>query len=534
MTSTVPETSDEPFMLATLPPSRQQTTLARGVVAVLVIASVVTIPFAGTPLRPVYAFVPALAAAILVNNLITSALLFAQFVIVRRWPLLVLASSYLFTALIVIPHALTFPGLFAPTGLLGAGLQSTVWLYIFWQAGPPLAVIVYALFKDTDGATSSQFRLRPGTAVASSVTAVIVLVGALTWVATRGESFLPRIFLDNIHANQTRAVIAGGMALSGQAAALVLLWIRRRSVLDLWLMVVCCTWMLDVAMGATLIGGRFNLGWYAGRFYGFIATLFILLVLLSEATALHARLVQSLMRQQSDREGRKTAADAMSASIAHEIKQPLAAIVTNAEVSGYLLTKLKGDSPDLDEMRTILNDIVEDGHRAAELIANVRTMFMKDVHRRGWFSVNDVVCEVLEMVEVDLRMHGISVSTELREGLPQLLVDRGQLRQVFLNLIMNAIEAMRSVADRVRLLRITSRVILDSSGVQVTVEDSGTGISEHSKDRIFETFFSTKSTGTGLGLPICRSIIESHGGSIQLSSNSPHGTIFLVSLPLVA
>jgi signal transduction histidine kinase len=138
------------------------------------------------------------------------------------------------------------------------------------------------------------------------------------------------------------------------------------------------------------------------------------------------------------------------------------------------------------------------------------------------------------MVEVDLRMHGISVSTELREGLPQLLVDRGQLRQVFLNLIMNAIEAMRSVADRVRLLRITSRVILDSSGVQVTVEDSGTGISEHSKDRIFETFFSTKSTGTGLGLPICRSIIESHGGSIQLSSNSPHGTIFLVSLPLVA
>ncbi len=525
---------EQQFMLATLPPSRRQIRLALGVVAVLVVASVVTAPFAKTPLRPVYAFVPALASAILVNNLITSALLFAQIVIVRRWALLVLASGYLFTALIVIPHALTFPGLFAPTGLLGAGVQSTVWLYIFWQAGSPLALIVYALFKDADGGTSSKSRLQPGTAVGLSVTVVIALVCAMTWIATAGESLLPRIFLDNIHVNQTRALIAGGAAFSFQAAALVLLWTRRRSVLDLWLMVVCCAWMLDVAMGATLIGGRFNLGWYAGRLYGFIATLFILLVLLSETTALYARLVQSLMRQQSDREGRQTAADAMSASIAHEIKQPLAAIVANAEVSVYLLTKLKVESPELDEARTALTDIVEDGHRAAELIANVRTMFKKDVHRRAWFSVNDVVREVLAMVEVDLRMQGISVATELREGLPQLLVDRGQLRQVFLNLIMNAIEAMRSVADRVRLLRITSHVILESSGVLVTVEDSGTGIAQHSKDRIFETFFSTKTTGTGLGLTICRSIIESHGGSIQVSSNNPHGTIFLVALPLVA
>ena len=181
-----------------------------------------------------------------------------------------------------------------------------------------------------------------------------------------------------------------------------------------------------------------------------------------------------------------------------------------------------------------MNDIVEDGHRAAELIANVRTMFKKNVHRRAWLSVNDLLREVLAMVDVDLRMQGISVSTELREGLPQLLIDRGQLRQVFLNLIMNAIEAMRSVADRVRLLRITSDVIPGSSGILVTVEDSGTGIAEQSKDYIFETFFSTKSTGTGLGLTICRSIIESHGGSIQASSNNPHGTIFLVALPLAA
>jgi signal transduction histidine kinase len=530
----MPEASDEQFMLATLPPSRRQIRLALGVVAVLVVAFAVTAPFANTPLRPVYAFVPALETAILVNGLITSALLFAQFVIVRRWALLLLASGYLFAALIVIPHALTFPGLFAPTGLLGAGLQSTVWLYIFWHAASPLVVLVYALFKDADGGTAGKSRFQPGTAVAWSVAVVIALVGGVTWVATAGESFLPRMFLDYSHVNHIPALIFSGVMVSLESAALVLLWIRRRSVLDLWLMVASCAWLLEVSMAAVLIDSRFDLGWYTGRLYGFIATLFVLLVLLSETTALYARLVQSVMRQQSDLEGRQTAADAMSASIAHEIKQPLAAIVVNAEVTVYLLAKLEIESPDLDEARAALIDIVQDGHRAAELIANVRTMFKKDVQRRAWFSVNDVVREVLAMVDVDLQMQRISVATELREGLPQLLVNRGQLQQVFLNLIMNSIEAMRSVADRVRLLRITSHAILESSGVLVTVEDSGTGIAKQSKDRIFETFFSTKATGAGLGLTICRSIIESHGGSIQVSSNTPHGTIFLVSLPLMA
>jgi signal transduction histidine kinase len=525
---------EQQFMLATLPPSRQQIRLALGVVAVLVIAFAATAPFANTPLRPVYAFIPALEAAILVNDLITSALLYAQFVIVRRWALLVLSSSYLFAALIVIPHTLTFPGLFAPTGLLGAGVQSTAWLYAFWHFGSLTALIVYALFKDADGGTTSHSRFQPGAAVALSVTVVIALVSCSTWVATARDWFLPSTFLDNIHINHTRALILCAVASSLQAAALVLLWARRRSVLDLWLMVVCCAWMFETTMGSLLIDSRFDLGWYAGRLFGFSATLFILLVLLSETTALYARLVQSVMRQQSEREGRQNAADAMSASIAHEIKQPLAAIVANAEVTVYLLTKLQVDSPDLAEARTALNEIVEDGHRAAELIANVRSMFKKDVHRRAWFSVNDLVGEVLAMVEVDLRLQGISVLTELREGLPQLLVNRGQLHQVFLNLIVNAIEAMRSVSDRVHLLRITSDVILESSGVLVTVEDSGTGIAQQSRDQIFEAFFSTKSSGTGLGLTISRSIVESHGGSIRVSSNNPHGTIIFVALPLVA
>ena len=192
---------------------------------------------------------------------------------------------------------------------------------------------------------------------------------------------------------------------------------------------------------------------------------------------------------------------------------------------------LASATPDLDEARAALSDIVNDGHRASEVIGGIRSMFKKDAHGRLLLSVNDLVREVLTMVDLDLRTQRVSVTTDLREGLPQLLADRGQLQQVFLNLIMNAIEAMRSVTDRARVLRIRSDIIQESSNVLVTVEDSGTGIEGKDKDRIFEPFFTTKSTGTGIGLTICRSIIESHGGSLRASANNPYGTIFQVTLP---
>jgi signal transduction histidine kinase len=220
--------------------------------------------------------------------------------------------------------------------------------------------------------------------------------------------------------------------------------------------------------------------------------------------------------------------DAMAASIVHEINQPLAAIVTNADAALHLLTSA---APNLDEARAALRDIANDGHRMSERIGGIRTMFKKDAHGRLLLGANDLVREVLTMVDLDLRNQRVSVTTELRNGLPQLLADRGQLHQVFLNLIINAIEAMGSVTDRARVLRIKSDIIQESSDVVVTVEDTGTGFTGEDKDRIFEPFFTTKSTGTGIGLSICRSIIESHGGNLRASASKPYGTIFQVTLP---
>jgi signal transduction histidine kinase len=135
------------------------------------------------------------------------------------------------------------------------------------------------------------------------------------------------------------------------------------------------------------------------------------------------------------------------------------------------------------------------------------------------------------MVDLDLLTQRVSVATDLRNGLPQLLADRGQLQQVFLNLITNAIEAMGSLTDRARVLRVRTDFAQKSANVLVTIEDSGMGITAEENERIFEPFFTTKSAGTGIGLTICRSIIDSHGGSLRASANKPYGTIFQVTLP---
>jgi signal transduction histidine kinase len=221
--------------------------------------------------------------------------------------------------------------------------------------------------------------------------------------------------------------------------------------------------------------------------------------------------------------------DAMAASIAHEIKQPLTSIITNADVG---LIWLARTPPDLDEARASFELIANDGYRANEVIDGIRSMFKKNLRGRAWLNTNDLVREVLTMVDVELRAQRVSVSTERRDGLPRLFADRAQLQQVVLNLIMNATEAMRSVTDRSRLLRIRSDIIQEASTVLVTIEDAGTGIDSKDKDRISEPFFTTKSEGTGIGLAVCRSIIESHGGSLRASDNNPYGTIFHLALPI--
>ena len=516
------------LLLSTLPPSQQQIRWAVGTIAALVVATAITVPFASVQLRRVDAFVPALITGILITSLITSTLLFSQFAIVRQKALLVLASGYFYTAVIIISYALTFPGLFAPTGLLGAGLQTSPWLYSFWHTGSPLWVIAYVLVGEHDTKSSASHR-SAAAAIGASIVIVTAIVLGLTWVTIAGDQFLPRIAIsDRANFDPGMSLLIGGSIMVLDAVALALLWRRRHSVLNLWLIVMCCAWLVEAMISIPLNNARFNVSWYAGRVFGLIAAFIVLLVLLSEALALYANLARSIIRQRHERHARQVAMDAMAASIVHEINQPLSAIETSASAG---LRWLNRPAPELGKVGDGLARIVHNVRRVNEIIGSARSMFKKGAHGQILLDVNDLVRETLSMIDLDLRTQRVSVTTDLRNSLPQLSGDRGQLQQVFLNLVMNAIEAMSSTTDRARVLRIRSDFNQESSDVVVTVEDTGMGIEGAGNDRIFEPFFTTKSTGTGVGLTICRVIVEAHGGSLQASANKPYGAIFQVTLP---
>jgi signal transduction histidine kinase len=392
----------------------------------------------------------------------------------------------------------------------------------------PLSMIVYELVKNANDRTTPSSHEPLGTPIGLSVAIVIAVVCALTWFFTVQRDLLPRLYLDGTHLSPTAHFAAACVAILC-ALALALLWIRGSSVLDLWLMVTVSAWLMEITLQGLFLTDRFSLAWYVGRAYSLIAGSVVLIVLLSETTTLYAHLARTAIRQRAARNARQIAMDTMAASIAHEVNQPLGSIALNAEAA---LQYLARTPPNDDEVRAALEDIAAASARGSQAIASLRAMFNKTTRGRVSFDVTDLVREVLAILDLDLRAQRVLVSTALRAGLPRILADRGQLQQVLLNLITNAIESMRSVSDRQRRLRISSDFLEGMSEIRISIEDSGPGIDQQDEKKIFEPFFSTKPTGMGIGLTICQSIVISHGGSLRAFANKPYGTIFEIALPI--
>ncbi len=263
--------------------------LALTLVSALVFCAL--LPYTQVPLAPLAAFIPIYESSLLLNDLITAAMLFGHFSVLRSRSLLVLAGGYLFTALLTVPHMLTFPGLFSPAGLLGGHSQATAWVYVFWHAGFPLCVIAHVLLGHRERRQPHAQAL-PARAVLWAIAAALLASGAFTALATAGHELLPPILEGG------RYTLAGRVALGGtwvcSLAALAVLWrYSGRSLLDLWLGVVMAAWLCDIGLSAVLNAGRYDVGWYAGRIYGLLAASCVLIVLLLESNKLFARLVVS-------------------------------------------------------------------------------------------------------------------------------------------------------------------------------------------------------------------------------------------------
>ena len=294
-------------------------------------------PFAKVQLAQVPAFLPFYQSALSINDAITALLLFGQARAARSRALLVLAGGYVFTALITLAHLLTYPAVFSPTGLLGAGLQSTAWLYMFWHSGFPLVIIAFAFLergaRERAPVTSAS--------ILKCLLAAALAAAGLTLLATVGHEMLPVVIRDNRYTGVYPYVVGTVWAFPVIAAAL--LWLRRpHTVLDVWLIVVMCVWVFEIALGAVLNGGRYDVGFYVGRVYGLVAASFVLMVLLFEHSVLYARLLEARAGESRKNEELVAATAEMAARREQESAQKLLDAVVRQMPGGVVIADATG------------------------------------------------------------------------------------------------------------------------------------------------------------------------------------------------
>jgi signal transduction histidine kinase/CheY-like chemotaxis protein len=563
--------------LANEPADRTERRLALAVVLVSLATFAAAAVFATQQLPAVWAFIPIYESALILSDLITAVLLFGQCRLARSRALLVLAGGYVFTAAVTAAHAMTFPGLFAPAGLLGATPQTTAWIYMFWHGGFPLIVVAYALLRGqrADAMPPS----RRGITGPVVLTVVLAIGAAAAFSALAIGGALPQIMQGNRYTPALVFVVSTAWGLN--LLALVVLWRRRRpfSVLDLWLAVVMSAWLCDIGLSAVFNAGRFDLGFYAGRVYGLLAATFVLARLLLEDGELRAQLLDShaneqqrsaelqrVMHQLQEANAQLTASNQQLeeqsrfkseflANMSHELRTPLNAVIGFSEMlkdgmAGVLTER----------QRTFSGHIYKGGHHLLALINDILDLSKIEAGKVDIalerVPLEATLNEALAMVAELARGREVRVLPQYDGPLGSLMVDRRRLKQIVLNLVANAIKftpaggvvTLRAGAvDRARAasalpgpgegLRMPLPQGDDARFVEISVADTGIGIAHADIQKLFKPFMQISNTvtrnveGTGLGLVMVHRLAELHGGTVAVSSASGGGSCFTVWLP---
>ena len=502
--------------------SRAQIRITSGVAIALFLLFATTLFFRTQVLRPADAFVPITSTMLIMADWITATLLFAQALVLRARPLHVLAAGYFSSGLFVILRVLALPGVLAPQD---AGTNIPLWFYLTSHAALPLAIMAYA-WLNRALAQPPGYR-SPGRTLAGAV----ILAGSLILASTVSETSFPwssPIFLTT------------SLVLLLLIAAMITLGLTLHSVLDLWLLLVLWGWLLEVAL-ITLASSAYTAGWYAARSLGLMSGLFVLFALLAETSKLYAQTALQLIAQTQEREHRSMIRDAITASIAHELRQPLSAILLDAHVSRQALYSHKDGKPvPPGEIAPILDDIIASGQRASDIIESTRGIFGRESPQPKILTdIGALLNSTLALVAGNARANDVLVELAV-EGQPgPVAVNRLQVQQAFMNLFQNAIEALSHSSALHRTLRVRCMPWTDSPedagegrGVTIRVEDNGPGIPPDDRERVFNVFYTTRPGGTGMGLAIARSVIEeAHGGSLDVEPRLPMGTAFVIHLP---
>jgi signal transduction histidine kinase len=517
-----------PALIASTPASAQQRRIAFGVVIFLSVVFVAITPFATIQVARVNAFIPVVHSIVCFADLVTAVFLFAQYSIQPQRALLALASGYIVSGLFAFFNSLDFPGAYSATGLLSGTPSGASWLFFFYRIIFALAVITYVLLKDGNESANHLEKVKPARAIALTIACALAVIAGLTWTLI-ADAVLPSLYVDATRQTSFTHSLAGWVWLLN-AIALVLLFVRSRTILDVWLVVMVFVSLPDLTLAFFYSAVRFSVGWYMAKTYVLIASCTVLVVLLWETTILYGRLASTITLLRRERANRLMSVDAATAAIAHEIAQPLTGISTHCLAA---LNWLNRTPPNLEKVSDNLTASIDGSRRAAEVIASTRAVFKPTARLRTMIDLNGVARQVLGMLEHDLHEHGVSVSTAFQEDLPRIMADGTQLQQVIVNLIKNAIDAMNAGAANIKHLRlITSQS--GNSVVSLSVRDSGPGIDLRDEARIFDPFFTTKPSGVGLGLSICRKIVEGHGGELRLAKMGSIGCAFEIWLPIVA
>ncbi|HVY18601.1 MAG TPA: MASE4 domain-containing protein [Bauldia sp.] len=549
------DTAPAAEFIATATADRSQRRMALGVVAVSVIVFLALIPVAQVKLVQLPAFIPAYEAALIVIDLVTAVLLLGQFMKLRSRAMLVLAAGYLFDALIMIPHALSFPGGFGPAGVIGGGNQTTVWTYALWHATFPLFIIGYAFLKDEPQRLSTEVAQSMAVAAASFI---VVVVGAMSIAVTVGHDHLPPLLVNGAYSPTYIFLLSATWGLS--IAAVALLWWRGlRSILDIWVAAVMCVWVFDIALSAVFNAARYDLGFYAGRAYGLLAASFVLIVVLLENSGLFSRVAETaeaLKGQTAELKGTVKAQAAKQAEIeaqlrqsqkmeaignltggmAHDFNNLLAVVIGNLDM---LVNRRKNDA-DVQELGNEARDAALQG---ADLTRRLLAFARRQPLEPRRTNINDLISNHAQLLR---RLLGaqIDIRLDLSATIWPAIIDPTQLEAAITNLATNARDAMPqggslTIATGNRHLdedyAATHAEVTPGDYALIEVTDSGSGIPQEVIARIFEPFFTTKEVGkgTGLGLSMIYGFIKQSKGHVSVYSEPGIGTTFRLYLPRV-